>query len=112
MPRRISLHEKVAEDIESIVQYIAFDGPQPSFEKALEVEDAIIGTLRRIGNNPERCPPYVDPEHHFPHLRRCLVHPFQSYVVVYQLTDTEVRILHVFGVAQNQSEQIRAQRRV
>ncbi len=111
MPRRYSEHPAVKDDIEDIVDFIAYDGPSPSIDHALKVETAIAAALRRIKNNPFQGPKYLDLADEFPNLRRCQALPYRNYLVFYDLTEEEVRILYVFEASRDIPERIREEQR-
>jgi plasmid stabilization system protein ParE len=112
MPRRRSEHPLVQTGIDEIVDYIAFHGPSPNPGLAERVAVAIQNAIDRAGEAPEQYPVYTELENEFPNLRRCIALPYRNYLVFYDLTEDEVRILYAFEASRDISERIGEQPRL
>ena len=78
-------------------------------------EDAIIwfaAALKRIKKNPFQGPKYLELTDEFPSLRRCQALPYRNYLVFYDLTEDDIRILYVFEASRDIPERIREQQRI
>jgi len=97
MARRYAEHEAVQSDITEIRDYIAKDNPVA----AGAVVDAIYRTLEAICEHPERFPRYASSTLESTDLHRAVALPFRHYLVFYELTPDEIRILYVHHSARD-----------
>ena len=91
MRRVYSEHDLISGDIEDVFDYIAKDSPF----YAEKVTHAIYDALDSIAADPERFPQYFPKLFRHDSLRRVVVHPYSNYLVFYELTDEQIRVLYV-----------------
>lgn len=93
MGRRFSQHEEIANDLTEIYDFIAFERFAP--EAGERVVSEINNTIRRIRKNPERYSRYFPKTFQHESLYRAVVHPFANYLIFFELTEDEIKILYV-----------------
>lgn len=91
MPRRYSEHPLISSDIEKIYQYIADE----SSDAAMAVVRAIYDTLHEIERGPERFPEFSPETFRNERLYRAIALPYRNYLIFFEITPDETRILYV-----------------
>lgn len=91
MARVYSENFLVRQDLDDIFGYIAKDNPAAAFK----VIDTIISHLEQIQADPERFPSYRPNLFRHDSLYRCVVQPYTNYLIFYELTREEIRVLYV-----------------
>ncbi len=107
MARPHSQNDLVESDLADIYDYIAEDSPF----YGQQVLNAIYDTLLKIARDPEIFPPYTSPGISNPNLRRAVCLPYRNFLVFYELTAPECRVLYVHHAAQDFAKRHREENR-